>query len=121
MGEERMRILKMVEDGKIDVKEANNLLETLDGKKKKPKPKKRGKARFIKILVEEAGEEKVDISIPMVLAKSFMKFIPKSARSSLNDQDINVNEIIEMVEDGVEDGTLVNINDGEDHVIIKVE
>ena len=34
MSDERMRILKMVEEGKIDVDEANNLLETLEGDKK---------------------------------------------------------------------------------------
>lgn len=120
MSDERMRILKMVEEGKIDVEEANNLLATLDGQDKK-KAQKSGKPRFIKIMVEEEGEEKVDISIPMVLAKSFMKFVPKSARNSLDDQDINLDQIFKMIEDGVEDGTLVNINDGDDHVIIKVE
>ena len=120
MSDERMRILKMVEEGKIDVDEANNLLETLDGKDKEQK-KKLSKSRFIKILVEENGEEKVDISIPMVLAKSFMKFIPKNAKKSLNDQNINLDEIFDSINSEVENGTLVDIKDGTDHVIIKVE
>ena len=120
MSDERMRILKMVEEGKVDVEEANNLLETLEGKDEK-KNIEAGKSKFIKILVEENGEEKVDISIPMVLARSFMKFVPKNAKQSLDDQNINLDDILESIESGVENGTLVDIKDGSDHVIIKVE
>lgn len=120
MSDERMRILKMVEEGKIDVDEANNLLETLQGKDEE-KSKKMGKARFIKIMVEENGEEKVDISIPMVLARSFMKFVPKGTKDRLDDQNINLDEILNSMDSGMSNGTLVDIKDGTDHVIIKVE
>ncbi|MFW5786718.1 MAG: SHOCT-like domain-containing protein [Halanaerobiales bacterium] len=120
MSDERLRILKMVEEGKIDVGEANKLLETLDSSNNKNSNKKT-KGRFVKIFVEENGEEKVDISIPLVLARSFMKFIPNKAKKSLNDKDIDIDNVIEKLENDMEDGTLVNIKDGEDKVIIKIE
>ncbi|MGM0436707.1 MAG: SHOCT-like domain-containing protein [Bacillota bacterium] len=120
MNDERMRILKMVEEGKIDVDEANNLLETLEGDKTLKK-KKTGSPKSIKILVEENGKEKVNISIPMILAKSFMKFLPENAKNSLNKQDLDLDEIFNSVDSEVEGGTLVDIKDGTDHVIIKVE
>lgn len=120
MNDERLRILKMVEEGKIEVDEANNLLETLEVDKT-PQKKKTGRSKSIKILVEENGEEKVNISIPMILAKSFMKFLPKNAKESLNNQDIDLDEIFSSVDSEVEGGTLVDIKDGTDHVIIKVE
>ena len=120
MNNERMRILKMVEEGKIEVEEANNLLETLETNKA-PEKKKTGKAKSIKILVEENGEEKVNISIPMILAKSFMKFLPQNAKESLNSQDIDLDQIFNSVDSDAESGTLVDIKDGTDHVIIKVE
>lgn len=120
MNDERMRILKMVEEGKIDVDEANNLLETLEGDNK-PEKKISSKSKSIKILVEENGEEKVNISIPMILAKSFMKFLPKNAKESLNNQNVDLDEVINSVDSEIEGGTLVDIKDGTDHVIIKVE
>lgn len=120
MKNERLRILKMVEEGKIDIDEANNLLETLEGDKKIEK-KSSSKNKSIKILVEEDGEEKVNISLPMILAKSFMKFLPKNAKESLNNQGVELEQVFESVDSEVEGGTLVDIKDGKDHVIIKVE
>jgi len=120
MKNERLRILKMVEEGKIDIDEANKLLETLEGDKKIEK-KSNSKNKSIKILVEEDGEEKVNISLPMILAKSFMKFLPKNAKESLNNQGVELDQVFESVDSEVEGGTLVDIKDGKDHVIIKVE
>ncbi|MGM0410031.1 MAG: SHOCT-like domain-containing protein [Bacillota bacterium] len=121
MTDERKRILQMLEEGKIDVDEANDLLSTLEGKNNVEKKKNHSKAKSIKILVEENGKEQVNISIPMVIAKSFMKFIPKSAQKSLNKQNIDVEEIFNSIDSESNGGTLVDINDGKDHVVIKVE
>lgn len=121
MSEERLRILKMVEEGKIGVEEANELLKTMEGESEKKKVTKRGNPRFIKILVQEEGEEKVDISIPFSLAKTALKFMPKTAKDSLEEQEINLSELINSIEGELEDNTLVNINDGDTRVVIKVE
>ncbi|MDI3546691.1 MAG: hypothetical protein PWR10_343 [Halanaerobiales bacterium] len=122
MNEERIRILKMLEEGKISVEEADELLNTLNAAPEKEREVKKGKARFIKILVDEEGEEKVDISIPFSLAKTALKFMPKSAKDSLNEQEINLEELLNSVEGDLEETqTLVNINDGDTRVVIKVE
>ncbi len=121
MSEERKRILQMLEEGKINVDEANDLLSTLEGENRVEKTKNSSKAKSIKILVEENGKEQVNISIPMVIAKSFMKFIPKSAKKSLDKENIDIEEILNSIDSDSNDGTLVDINDGKDHVVIKAE
>ncbi|MFW5991814.1 MAG: SHOCT-like domain-containing protein [Halanaerobiaceae bacterium] len=126
MDEERMRVLKMVEEGKIGTEEANDLLAALEGNAKEDIKKEEVKARKkkIKIYVEEKGNEKVNITIPLKLAKLAVKLIPRSAQRELKEQeDINIKEILDAIEDELmEEPTLVNVNDKEKgvRVIIKV-
>lgn len=82
---------------------------------------KKKKQPFLKILVESEDGEEVDISIPLSLAKVALNFMPEEARETLNEQEINLEDILKKVEDDLEDGTLVNIKDGENTVLIKIE
>lgn len=119
MSEERLRILQMLEDGKIGVEEAEELLQSLNSK---PREKgSGGKVKFLKVIVEEDGEEKVNISVPIALAKSLLKFIPKSAKNKLEENDINIREVMDSVESLDGPSTLVDVNDNEDHVQIRLE
>ncbi len=121
MNEERIRILKMLEEGKIGVEEANKLLETMEKGDKEDRVLKKDNPRFIKIFVKEEGEEKVDIAIPFSLARTALKFMPKSAKNRLEEQDINITGLLNSLKGDLEDNTLVNINDGDTRVVIKVE
>ena len=72
MNEERKKILKMLEEGRIDVKEAEELLSTLDEKDQTTNKvisgeKGTDRASFLKIYVTENGKEQVNISIPIQL------------------------------------------------------
>ena len=119
MSEERKRILKMVENGKIDVEEAEKLLQSLNSKTEKNV--KENNVKFIKINVEEDGEEKVNISVPIALAKSILKFIPKSAKESLEENEVEVSKIIEAIENLEAPSTIVDVNDDDEHVQIRLE
>lgn len=127
MNEERMRILKMVEEGKIGTEEASELLAALEGENKKEKSNNivKSKIKKIKIYVEEKGKEKVNITIPFKLAKLAIKLIPKSAQRELEEKEgINIKEIINAIEDElIEESTLVNVDDKEKDVkvLVKVE
>lgn len=119
MTEERKRILKMVAEGKISPEEADQLLESLD--QPAPAEKKAGKPRFVKIRVEERGEEKVNISLPLMLVKSFMNFIPAEARNKMEDKNIDIETILAGLEENGGTGTLVDVEDDDEHVEIKIE
>lgn len=123
MSEERLQILKMLEKGTIDAEEANKLLSTLEQRDtafKKPKTSGK-KPKFIKILVEENGEEKVNISIPMLLAKTALKIMPKKAKAQMEEENMNLDEILSKINDESTTGKIVDINDDGDHVSISLE
>lgn len=120
MKQERKRILKMLEEGKITADEADDLLATLNSAPEKESRFSPGnEAKSLKIRVEEAGEEKVNISIPLSLARSFVDFVPEDARRKMEKRGIEIESVLDQAD--AEDGTLVNIQDGDEHVEIKLE
>jgi len=123
VSEERLQILKMLEKGTIDAEEANELISTLEKRDtvfEKPEGKS-SKPRFIKILVEENGEEKVNISIPMLLAKTAFKIMPKQAKEQMEEQNVNLDEILASINDESTKGKIIDINDDGEHVSISLE
>lgn len=117
--EERMRILEMVAKGTISTQEANDLLNTLDSKDGVGKVQR--KARFLKIRVSEDGEEKVNVNLPLSLAKVAIKFLPDDAKKDIEAKGIDIEELLSTVSDGLEHGQLVSVNDDKDKVDIYVE
>lgn len=121
MSEEKRIILEMVKDGKISVDEAEQLLdkanpgESIDDTAvaKKPSSKK-----FLRIRVTEEDNEKVNIKIPMALAKVGLKFIPKN-KLKVNGEEINSDQILEMIQEGAE-GEIVNIDASDKGKEVKV-
>jgi len=125
MNEERKKILKMLEEGRIDVKEAEELLSTLDEKDESTSKvisgeKGTDRASFLKIYVTENGKEQVNISIPIQLVKLLKKLIPGSAKDKLSEEGIDIEELMTQVEERTFDGKLVDIEDGNTHVEIKM-
>jgi len=132
--DEKQKILKMVEDGKITAQDALELLEAIgkDEKITPPEPKKpHGKKKMFRIRIDAQGDEsgkgraKVNVNIPIDVAKkltSLTKVIPASAKSEMekegfNIDELNLNELLEAIENGDMDESIVDIDaDGEDGV-----
>ncbi|MSS70203.1 MAG: hypothetical protein EXS64_01810 [Candidatus Latescibacteria bacterium] len=119
MSEERLKILKMLEEGKITVEEASRLIEAVES----PAPARRAgeKAEFLRILVCENGQEKVKVNVPLALARIAMKAIPNSARQQINAQGLDIDQLLNGVVDSLKPGKLVEVQDGTDHVEIYLE
>ena len=101
MSEERARILKMVAEGKISVKEAEELLDALKEKTGQTGqantagngPVKNPKYMFVKV----TGKDNVNVRVPFGLLRAGMKFtslIPPMAMQQINqhmhDKGINL-------------------------------
>jgi DUF4097 and DUF4098 domain-containing protein YvlB len=124
--DENRRILEMVADGKILADEAAKLLEALN-----PAVKPIAKGRKIRFIIIQEGSEKpkVNIVIPLKLAKFGMSFIPKNGNfdahingSNIDLSKVNWSEILEMAIAG-ETGELFYMEVEEDNgktVIIKL-
>ncbi|MCD6530881.1 hypothetical protein J7K99_00370 [bacterium] len=103
MREEEVKILRMLEEGKITAEQAEKLLEALRKPEEKPETKSR-KARWLRIRVYEDGREKpkVNINVPLGLVKAlsklgvkFMDKVPDRVREKLEEQgvDFDLNSI----------------------------
>ncbi|MBD3349710.1 MAG: hypothetical protein GF400_11025 [Candidatus Eisenbacteria bacterium] len=79
--EEKLRVLKMLEDGKITADEASRLMEVLDRSESRPTDNDI-KRKWLHIRVQEAGRDrdKVNIRVPLALLKFGFKLAPKFAR-----------------------------------------
>jgi len=125
MKEERKQILKMLDEGNIDVKEAEELLSKVeDRQEEEPKAAVQGesteKASALKIIVIEDGEEEVNINIPMGLVKMLKNVIPGKAKKELDDKGVDIEKVVDEIEEGTFDGKLVDVKDGDSHVEIKL-
>ncbi len=80
--EEKRRIIEMLAEKKISVDQTAKLLEAVDSKKMETAKKR----KFLKIMVSQDNKPKpiVNVTIPIMLIKLGLKFIPK-------DQMINAN------------------------------
>ena len=137
--EERLKILELLEQGKITAEEAKKLLDA-SGSDTPPSPPDSPDAiassgssgkkekRILKILVYEGDPDKpkVRVNIPLQLAKLAMKFVPKDkGKINVNGQEIsldeiNIDEIIKIASE-VDDGKLIEVLDGDEKVIISLE
>jgi hypothetical protein len=136
--EERARILRMVSEGKLAPEEAADLLEALQTDRQEAldgpevrmhaphsrhgrlETSGRRKPRTVVIHVKEGGENKVNIRIPIGLTRAAGKFIPRQAQAYLGKYEINLQEFLDdLVE--ADSGTLLEVKDGENRVLIAVE
>ena len=128
--EERMKILKMIEDGKVSAEDGAKLLAALDDSRKQtrptpPMPPPSGgttaNGRWLRIRVTDAatGKSKVNVNIPMGLVNVGLKMGAKFAPEV---DGMDVQQITEAINSGMT-GKIIDVVDDEDgeHVEIFVE
>jgi predicted metal-dependent phosphotriesterase family hydrolase len=96
MNEERMQILRMVEERKISAEEAARLLDALEPQEETAGS---GEAKKVRIRVTdiETQQHKVNLSIPLGLAKIAMKFIPPKTKRKLAEEGVDVDAVMKQV------------------------
>lgn len=124
--EQKVRILKMVEEGKISSEEAVKLLEAMGEESERsaavlPLSKPKKFMRFLKIRIYEGDlqKPKVRVALPIALLKLATKFIPEDAKAEINGRNIDLDEILRAVDENTQ-GKLVEIEDDEDKTRIEI-
>ena len=106
MMEERARILKMVEEGKLSAQEAEKLLNALEKQESSmiPQKTKQGHRRFrwLKIYVKDE-DDTVNIKVPWPLIKLSLSLIPSKVTAKLSGHQIDLKELVKGVEEGIMD------------------
>lgn len=116
--EERLRILKMLEEGKISTEESVQLLQALKGREGGDRPATAEKRWFrLRVTNTSSGETEVSVNIPLSLvwvgAKMGARFVPHV-------EGVDVEAIMERIRDG-EEGQLLDVVDGDERFEIFVE
>lgn len=124
--EERMKILKMIEEGKISADEGSKLLAALsDNRRGIPMPPRPpgapGAARWLRIRVTDmrTGRSKASVQIPLALVDAGMKI---GAHFAPEVEGVDMSNVMEALRMGVT-GKIIDVTDDEDgeHVEIYVE
>jgi hypothetical protein len=124
--EERMKILKMIEEGKISADEGSKLLAALsDTRRGIPAPPRPtgmgGTARWLRIRVTDTrtGRSKASVQIPLALVDAGMKI---GAHFAPEVEGVDMSNVMEALRMGVT-GKIIDVTDEEDgeHVEIYVE
>jgi len=123
--EERLRILKMVQDGKISAEEGIQLMDVLsesrrENGRQKPQvqaPIRRG-SRFFRVRVTDrsSGKIKVDIRLPINVVRAGSKL---GARFSPEMTGLDMDQVMEYVESGAT-GRIFDLTHDSDQELIEV-
>lgn len=111
--DERMKILKMIEEGKISAEEGTRLLEALGKQRRKRPETETDEPRWLRVRVTDidTGKESVRVNLPIGLVNVGLRmgarFIPDI------DQDIAMEELTEALNQG-HTGKIVDLVDDED-------
>ena len=122
--EERMKILKMIEEGKLSAEEGTKLLSALNGPRMPTPPSPPGMPggpRWLRIRVTDVrtGRSKASVQIPLALVDAGMKI---GAHFAPEVQGVDMTNVMEAVRSGMT-GKIIDVTDDEDgeHVEIYVE
>src|SRR5215216_1136692 len=125
--EERMKILKMIEEGKLSAEEGTKLLSALSSSRTPTPPRPPGMPgmpggpRWLRIRVTDVrtGRSKASVQIPLALVDAGMKI---GAHFAPEVEGVNMSNVMEALRSGVT-GKIIDVTDEEDgeHVEIYVE
>lgn len=142
LSEDRRRILQLVADGKITAEEAAELLDALPKEGQSDGPREQSdfggplpqlpsppqypawpqptRARALVIQINDGSDSHVNLRIPFGLARAAGKFVPRRAQQQLKEFGIDLQELLDDLR-GSENGTILQVNDDDSHVLIAVE
>ena len=122
--EERMKILKMIEEGKLSAEEGTKLLAALSERRGSTPPRAPGAPgapRWLRIRVTDirSGRSKASVQIPLALVDAGMKI---GAHFAPEVEGVNMSNVMDAVRSGMT-GKIIDVTDEEDgeHVEIYVE
>lgn len=113
--EERMQILKMIEEGKISAKDGAELLRALDrDKDESPTEPLKGAsaARWFRVRITDtnSGKNKVNVNIPIGLVNVGMKM---GAKFTPEIEGFNLNDLMQAVRTGRQGKVMDVVNEDE--------
>ncbi|MCI9476070.1 hypothetical protein AALA22_09390 [Anaerovoracaceae bacterium 41-7] len=124
--EEKMRILKMLEEGTITAEEASDLIEALQSTDTQTTlmAEKPYNKRMLRILVDnESNGDKVTVQFPVGAVKKILKVTGKLPLPEEQMQDFDLAELMEAINECLDeelDGDIVNVTSSAENTTIRI-
>jgi hypothetical protein len=118
--EERMQILKMIQNGQVSAEEGAKLLTALEGGQKSEMAANAAatQGKFLRVRVTDmnTGRTKVNVNVPLALVNIGLKM---GARFMPNLDSLDTDEIMQAIRSGMQ-GKIVDVEDAEDGEKVEV-
>jgi hypothetical protein len=116
--EERLKVLQMLEDGKITPEEAASLLRALGKREDTATRAAATENRYLRIRVTDlaSGTGKVNVTIPLGLVSAGLRIAERFAPEA---RGIDIQELEEAIISGAE-GKIVEVMDAEDNERVEI-
>lgn len=114
--DEKLRILKMVEDGTISAEQAGELMEAMGVEGTEPAypaPRSGYDKKLLRVVVDAANGDKVNIKFPVGAVKKILKVTGKLPIPEKDIQGVNMEELMEAVSQCLDEeieGDFVNVD-----------
>ena len=120
MHQEKMRILKMLEEGKINAEDAARLLDAAPCDQAGGPDKREGRRIRVRVTDPSTGKQTANLTVPVSLAKFAMKFIPGKTKHDLAGKGIDVEHILAQVM-AEHTGKIVDVESEDGNVQVFIE
>jgi len=118
MNEEVKRILKMVEEGKIDIDKAGDLIDALNKSATAlPLNTSKNLDKMLKVRVLSATKDTVNVNVPIKFLKAIGNAVNNIKIPGISDEDgIDIRMIMEAIDSGLE-GKIVDVKSSNGDII----
>jgi hypothetical protein len=115
--QDRLQVLKMIEEGKISAAEGLRLLDAFEARRE-GEPS-RGQWLRIKVTHLSTGRSKATINVPLSLVETGLRFVPGGKVSFGPGGRVDVQELLEMIRSG-QAGKLIEVMAEEEDARVEI-
>ena len=120
MNEEVMRILKMVEEGKLNADKAKELIDALEQPSQEVITVKDYDNKMLRVNIESHEGDEVKLKLPVKVIKTIIKATGKLPIMSTNMDGVNMDELMDIISSSLDSsvmGEILNINSAEGDIV----
>ena len=120
MNEEVMRILKMVEEGKLNADKAKELIDALEQPSQEIITVKDYDNKMLRVNIESHEGDEVKLKLPVKVIKTIIKATGKLPMMSTNVDGVNMDELIDIISSSLYScvlGEILNINSSDGDIV----
>ena len=118
MKEDVMRIMKMVEEGKINAEKGSELIEALNGNKLSEKfvVNNSNEGMMLKIKVKSSTNDNVNIKLPINFIKGVLASCGKLPMNVKGMEGIDIDMLVQAIDSGLT-GRIVDVQTGDGDIV----